>query len=340
MQETLSASPANTPSPYRPVEGKRDTYMVADMIFIYEPSVGNDVRLFDRYIEAGVNFIQCHPAGDDHNISQAVQRIAAMRRDVLARPDICRLVLSVDDIVQAKAEKKLAVSIQLEGFRCLERNLDMIDVYYALGVRLCHPVFNVTNSIGGGCSDGNEIGLTKFGKHVIAGMNRAGMVVDGAHSGHRTQLDMLEVSEAPVVYTHHGAYTLHNQIRNLRDDVIRGCAARGGVVGISGAGYYLGGQPSPERIFRHIDYIAQMVGVEHLGLGLDWASNPDGVEQAMIAAPDVWGGGLEAWQPVAFSPPSFIAGIIEQMDRAGYSESAVEKVLGGNWMRVMSEVWK
>jgi len=318
----------------------RNSYIVADMIFIYEPPIGNDIRLFPHYIDAGVDFIQCHPAGDDHNISQAVQRIAAMRRDVLARPDMCRLVLTVDDIRRAKAEGKLAVGIQLEGFRCLERNLDMIDVYYALGVRLCHPIFNVTNSIGGGCADGDGIGLTKFGRRVIAGMNKVGMIVDGAHSGHQTQLDMLEVSSAPVVYTHHGVHSLHSQIRNLKDDVIKGCAARGGVVGISGAGYYLGGDPSPDRIFRHLDYVVQMVGADHVGLGLDWAAQPQNIERAIVTAPDVWGGGLDAWQPIAFSPPAFIAGVVELMDRAGYPEKAVEGVLGGNWMRVASAVWK
>lgn len=332
---TETASSANQSKTKR-----RDSYVVADMIFIYEPPIGNDVRLFGDYIEAGVDFIQCHPAGDDHNISQAVQRIAAMRRDVFARPDLCRLVLSVDDIRRAKADRKLAVGIQLEGFRCLERNLDMIDVYYALGVRLCHPVFNVTNSIGGGCADGDDIGLTKFGCRVVGGMNKVGMIVDGAHAGHRTQLDMLEASSAPVVYTHHGVHSLHPQIRNLRDDVIRGCAEHGGVVGISGAGYYLGGMPSPERIFRHIDYVAQMVGPEHVGFGLDWAAQPRHIENAMIAAPDVWGGGLDAWQPIEFSPPSLINQVVELMDRAGYAETAVEAILGGNWMRVASEVWK
>lgn len=318
----------------------RDSYIVADMIFIYEPPIGNDVTLFESYIKSGVDFIQCHPAGDDHNISQAVQRIAAMRRDVLARPDICRLVLSIDDIKRAKAEKKLAVSIQLEGFRCLERNLDMIDAYYALGVRLCHPIFNVTNSIGGGCADGDDFGLTKFGRRVIGQMNKVGMIVDGAHSGHRTQLDMLDASSAPVVYTHHGVHRLHPQIRNVQDDVIRGCAEHGGVIGISGAGYYLGGAPSPDLVFRHINHVVEMVGPLHVGFGLDWAAEPHHIRNAMIAAPDVWGGGLDAWQPVEFSPPSFIPQVVDLMDRAGYPETAVEAILGGNWMRIAGEVWK
>ena len=320
--------------------GKYGDAIVADMIFIYEPGVGNDHRLFDLYRQAGVDFVQCHPAGDDHNISQAVQRIAAMRRDVFSRPDTCRLVLTHDDILAAKAEGKLAVSIQLEGFRCLERNLDMVETYHALGVRLCHPIFNVTNSIGGGCADGDEHGLTRFGKRVIARMNEVGMIVDGAHGGHRSQLDMIEHSATPAVLTHHGAWSLHPHIRNVRDDVIRACAARGGVIGISGAGYYLGGDPVPDLYFRHIDHIVQMVGADHVGFGIDWATNTAALIDVMEAMPDQWAGGPGAWQPVAFATPAIIRPVVRLMEDAGYPETAIRGVLGGNWMRVAKDVWR
>ncbi len=314
--------------------------IVADMIFIYEPPLGNDWRLFSQYRDAGVDFIQCHPAGDDHNTSEAIKRVSHLRRDIRNNAEICELVLSVDDIRAAKRKGKLAVSIQLEGFRCIERDLDIIDTFYALGVRLCHPIFNVTNSIGGGCADGDDYGLTAFGRRVVRRMNEVGMIVDGAHAGHRTQLDMLEVSEAPVVYTHHGVHALHRQIRNLQDDVIRGCAAKGGVVGLSGAGYYLGGEPSPELLFRHIDYVVQMVGPNHVGLGLDWAADPEAIRRFMIQNPDQWAGGLEAWQPVEFSHPSIIAPILGLMERAGYSSEAIDGIIGENWLRVAGAVWK
>lgn len=316
-----------------------DDVILTDMIFVYEPPIGNGADLFDRYAEAGFDFIQCHPAGDDHNITQAIQRIARMRRQVWSRRDMCSLVESVEDIRRAKREGKLAVGIQLEGFRCLERDLDMVDLYYAVGVRLCHPVFNITNSIGGGCADGSDIGLTRFGRRVIERMNEVGMIVDGAHAGHRTQLDMLEVSTAPVMFSHHGVASLYPHVRNIADDVIRGCAARAGVVGITGAGYYLGGQPTPELLFRHMDHVVQMVGPDHLGLGLDWTADNERLEQAFAAAPDVWGP-LDLWQPIAFCPPGFLGPTVELMDRAGYGEAAIAAIVGGNWMRVATEIWK
>jgi membrane dipeptidase len=326
-------------SPEELREKFKDRTIITDLIFVYEPPIGNDGALFQNYADSGFDFIQCHPAGDDHNISQAIQRIARMRRDVWTRRDTCVLVETVADIHRAKQAGKLAVGIQLEGFRCLERNLDMVDIYYALGVRLCHPIFNITSSIGGGCADGNDIGLTRFGRRVIERMNEVGMVVDGSHAGHRSQLDMIELSSAPVVCTHHGVHAIYPHIRNLTDDVIRGCAARNGVVGITGAGYYLGGMPTPELLFRHIDHVVQMVGAEHVGLGLDWTADTDRLEQAFAAAPDVWGS-LDQWQPIAFCSPDMLWPTVKLMEQAGYGDEAITAIIGGNWLRVANAVWK
>jgi hypothetical protein len=141
------------------------------------------------------------PAGDNHNIGEAMRRIGRLRSHI-RNDKTGKLILaeSVDDILRAKAEGKLAVGIHLEGFRCLERDLNLIEIYYQLGVRFCHPIFNLVNSIGGGCADRIDIGLTNFGLKVIREMNRVGMLVDGAHAGYRTTLDMMEHSEAPVVF--------------------------------------------------------------------------------------------------------------------------------------------
>lgn len=318
-----------------------DTSTVVDMVFVYENGPKNDFNLFPLYREAGVDFIQCHPAGDNHNISQAVQLIASFRRDVLSRPDECVLVETVADIHRAKAAGRLAVGLQLEGFRCLERNLDMIETYYRLGVRLCHPIHNITNSIGGGCADGDDLGLTQFGLAVVAEMNRVGMIVDGTHCGHRVQLDMIAHSASPPVFSHHGVSAVRPHIRNLKDDVIDGCAARGGVMGITGAGFYMGGPPSTDLLFRHIDHIVQRVGPDHVGLALDYFHDFDDQARYMADHPGLFPGLDEgAWDPVTFTPPTFIAPTVDLMMGAGYGEAAILAILGGNWLRVCEQVWK
>jgi membrane dipeptidase len=313
--------------------------LVWDMVFIYEPEMNNGAEMFDRYIAAGVNFISVHPAGDRHNIGEAMRRIARCRAQIQAHP---RAVLaeSVDDIVAARAEGKLAVGIHLEGFRPLERDLAMVEMYYQVGVRFVHPIFNLINEIGGGCADRYDIGLTKFGVNMVHEMNRVGMLVDGAHAGYRATLDMIEVSHDPVIFSHLACYGVHPHIRNVRDDQIKACAAKGGVIGITGGGFYLG-EVSPERYFKHVDYVAQMVGHEHVGFGLDYLADPAPLVTFIEARPDEWPGKEQgAWEPMAFFGPDGLPEVTELMLKAGYTDDQVRGVLGENWMRICRRVWK
>jgi membrane dipeptidase len=313
--------------------------LVWDMVFIYEPEMGNASNLFDRYRAAGVDFISVHPAGDRHTIAEAVKRIARCRADIRAHPNAV-LIESVDDILAAKRDGKLAVSIHLEGLRPLERDLNLVDVYYALGVRFAHLIFNLNNEIGGGCADRYEVGLTKLGVKVVHEMNRVGMLVDGAHCGYRATLDMMEVSHDPVIFSHLGCYGVHPHMRNVRDDQIKKCAERGGMIGITGGGFYLG-EVSPERYFKHLDYVAQMVGPQYVGFGLDYLADVAPLVAFIEARPDEWPGKEQgAWEPMAFFGPDRLDQVTELMAKAGYSDDAIRGVLGENWLRICRQVWK
>ena len=313
--------------------------MIWDLVFIYEPDMGNGANLFDRYRAAGVDFISVHPAGDRHNIQEAIKRIARCRAEIAAHPHAV-LVYSVDDIVRAKAVGKLAVGLHLEGFRCLERDLSMIDVYYQLGVRFVHPIFNLNSEIGGGSADRSETGLTKFGVKMVHEMNRVGMLVDGAHAGYRSTLDMMEVSADPVILSHVACHAVHPHFRNVRDDQITRCAARGGVVGITGAAFYLGGATA-EQYFRHLDHVVQIAGARHAALALDYLAQPHHLQAFIDARPDEWPGKDEgAWEPMRFLGPEIIAEVTELMLTHGYADEDVRAIQGGNWMGICERVWK
>lgn len=313
--------------------------MIWDMVFIYEPEMGNGANLFDRYRAAGVDFISVHPAGDRHNIQEAMKRIARCRADIAAHPDAV-LVYSVDDIAKAKAAGKLAVGIHLEGFRCLERDLSMIEVYYQLGVRFVHPIFNLNSEIGGGGADRHETGLTKFGVKMVHEMNRVGMLVDGAHAGYRSTIDMMEVSADPVIFSHLACHAVHPHFRNVHDDQIKFCAERGGVIGITGAAFYLGGA-SPEQYFRHIDHVVQLVGPGHVGIGLDYLDQPHYLAAFIEARPDEWPGKEQgAWDPMLFLGPAIISQVTDLMLKHGYTDEQVRWIQGGNWLSVCRRVWK
>ena len=313
--------------------------MIWDMVFIYEPEMGNGANLFDRYRAAGVDFISVHPAGDRHNIQEAMKRIARCRADIAAHPDAV-LVYSIEDILSAKADGKLAVGIHLEGFRCLERDLSMIELYYQLGVRFVHPIFNLNSEIGGGGADRHETGLTKFGVKMVQEMNRVGMLVDGAHAGYRSTIDMMEASTDPVIFSHLACHAVHPHFRNVRDDQIRFCAERGGVIGITGAAFYLGGA-SAEQYFRHVDHVVQLVGPGHVGIGLDYLDQAHHLAAFIEARPDEWPGKDQgAWDPMLFLGPAIIPQVTELMLQHGYTDEQVRWIQGGNWFSICKRVWK
>lgn len=315
--------------------------LVWDMVFVYEPEAQNDVRLFQRWLSCGVNFVSVHPAGDRHNIGEAMRRIARARKDILS-DDRYILVERVEDILTAQIEGKLAVGLHLEGFRCLERDLNLVELYYRLGIRFCHPIFNLANSIGGGSAERIDVGLTGFGIKVIQEMNRVGMLVDGSHAGYRATMDMIEVSEAPVMFSHMGCDNVHRHFRNIKDDQIRACAASGGVVGITSAGFYLGGT-STETYFRHVDHVVQLVGPQHVGIGLDYLGQPciASLKQFINERPDEWPGQQQgAWEPMACFEPEQLCELTETMIKKGYGTEDIYGVLGGNFLRLCKRVWR
>lgn len=294
-----------------------------------------------RWRTAGYSFISIHPAGDRHTAGEAVKRIAEARAEIFARPEEFIFVHTVADVTRAKREGKLGVGLHLEGSNPLEGDLAMLDVYYALGIRFIHPVFNLANAFGGGCADRRDGGLSQFGVDAVAEMNRLGMLVDGAHAGYETGMELIDLSSAPVIFSHHGCNAVHPHFRNVRDDLIKACAAKGGVIGISGAGFYLGGDPTPQRLFLHIDHVTQLVGAEHVGLGLDYVADADFLRNYIAARPKEWPGVEEgAWSPILFAPPEDTGALADLMSQNGYSDETVHDILGRNWLRVCEQVWK
>ena len=175
---------------------------------------------------------------------------------------------------------------------------------------------------------------------MVEAMNKVGMLVDGAHAGYRSTLDMMEVSADPVIFSHLACYGVHPHMRNVRDDQIKTCAGKGGVIGITGGGFYLG-EVTPERYFRHLDYVAQMVGPDHVGVGLDYLDDPAPLVAFIEARPDEWPGKEQgAWEPMAFFPPDRLPDVAELMLKHGYTEDQIRNVLGGNWLRICRQVWK
>jgi len=220
----------------------------------------------------------------------------------------------------------------------------MVELYHALGVRQMLFAYNKNNLAGGGCHNGNE-GLTDFGRAVIGEMNRLGMVVDLSHCAHRTTMEAMELSSAPCIFSHSNSRELWDHERNIRDDQVKACAATGGVVGIVGIGIFLGDNDiSTPTLADHIDHYVNLVGPQHVGIGLDYAfENEDeeaGLGSVLDAAPDYWPKAQYDYPSVDCAHPRQIFELTEELLRRQYKEDDVVAILGGNFMRVAEAVWK
>ena len=302
----------------------------------------------------GCDFVCISLAHDWEGLALTISNIAKDRAWFEANSDRFVLISTADDILKAKQEGKLAVAFLFQGANPLDGNTDMVELYYKLGVRTMLIAYNMKNAAGDGCMERTDGGLSRFGVAVVEEMNRVGMIVDGTHTGYRTTMDMFEVSKDPVNFSHSNPWGPWNHPRNIRDDQIKACARSGGVVGIMGVGTFLGNNDiSIETFIRHIDYVAELVGPEHVGLGLDYFHNykknksasasvqlnpialhEEALKKASGGKPSV------AWDDIDFFPPSSLPKLTEGLMKNGHTEAEIRGILGENWLRVARRVWK
>lgn len=329
--------------------------LVWDMTLPWEASAAPDQKLeaLKRLSNSGYNYITLTLALDWHDNEMAFAVLAKERGWLSEHEDKFTLVETVDDVLAAKDAGKLAVGFHFQGTNPIGADLSMVESAYKLGVRHMLISYNLRNRAGDGCLERTDGGLSNFGIQLVAEMNRVGMIVDGTHTGYRTTMDMMEVSKDPVVFSHSNACALWDHPRNIRDDQIKACAATGGVIGVVGCGTFVGNnETSTDALVGHIDYIAELVGAEHVGLGIDYLFsfgvpapgnaklwNP---EDSHIEGHRRASGGSSpapAWKDIKFVSPEQVPEITQALLDRKYDEKTIRGILGENWLRVARQVW-
>jgi membrane dipeptidase len=300
-------------------------------------------------------------------VKRALDQIDAVREAVRSHPSDLALATTAADIRKVAADHKIAALMGMEGGHMIDDDLRLLRVYAALGVRymtLTH--FKNNNWADSSTDQAAHNGLTPFGKDVVREMNRLGIVVDISHVADKTFFDAIETTKAPMIASHSSSRVLSDHPRNMTDDMMRALARNGGVVMINYHAAFLseefrvasekkngsvvaameamskkcGGNEACttleseridheammkgdlpkvmwEKIVDHIDHAVKVAGAAHVGLGSDF----DG-----------------ATMPLGMEDASKLPKITDALLKKGYSEADIEKILGGNTLRVMEQV--
>jgi membrane dipeptidase len=278
-----------------------------------------------------------------------------MRLCDLAHQDFVVHATSVDDILRAHREGRIAWVASVEGAAPIENELDRVEILYGFGVRAMGITYSESNSLGSGLKEATDGGLTAFGSRVVERMNQVGMLIDCSHCGDQTTLDVIERSRKPIVLSHIGARALWNTNRMAPDDVLKACAGKGGIIGIEAAPHttLTARHPSHdvESYMEHFEYVKDLVGIDHVSFGPDTLYGDHvGLHHVYKASLSIQeshrreASGGPAYEEVEYvkgveNPTEAADNIVRWLVSHRYSDEDIRKVVGGNSLRLLKEVW-
>lgn len=313
-------------------------------------ALARDPAYLEWYRAGGVTALAPTVGGTD-SARVTLNELAIWSRLFRERDDLV-LVRVARDIEIAKQENKLGLFLHFQGADPIEDTLDLVDLYKSLGVGVVQLTYNIRNRVGDGCEERTDAGLSRFGLKLVERLNQARVIVDCSHTGLRTSLEAIAHSSAPVILSHSNAAAVHASPRNVADELIRAIGKSGGVIGVVGFPGMVSTarRPSLDEFIAHIDRIVELVGIDHVGLGLDYYSSQAGIasdEDAMrvyegYIASGIWSRAYPPpphHYPAGIETPRDLRGLTGALLERGYREPDVRKILGENWLRVMRLVW-
>lgn len=278
------------------------------------------------------------------DFDESMELLGKYRSIVEAGPGLVSAVRA-EGIRQAKRDGKQAVMYQLEP-QTIGRHLDRIDTAYGLGVRMMLLTFNTRNHVGDGCGERTDSGLSYLGIEMVERLNDIGILIDLSHCGVQTSMDAIEFSRDPVLFNHTGARALNPPCTRLKaDEQLRAVAAKGGLIGISAIPNQLSSEPEQgiDDMLNHIDYVVELVGIDHVVIGLDNTFHDQVAFHRKLAASksvDLESAGitLAADFMYGIESPLEWRNIVHGLVGRGYNDEEIEKIVGGNALRVIEEV--
>ena len=306
----------------------------------------------DLYRRGGLTMVAPTVGGFSGGAGETLRSIGRWL-NLIRESDDLLLVKRAADVTRAKAEGKLGILLHFQGTEPIEDDLDLVVAYKELGVGIIQLSYNVKNRFGDGCEERTDAGMSRLGLKLIQRLNKARVIVDCSHTGYRTTMDAIEASSEPVVFSHANPRAVYASPRNIVDEQIKAVAATGGLTGIVGYPAFVSdaARPSLDEFIDHIDYVVQLVGIDHVALGIDYFEGMHPLmplERAKRQYDDFIASGM--WSAASYPPPPYhypegietpegFPNLTAGLLRRGYCEADTRKILGGNWLRVYEAVW-
>ena len=304
----------------------------------------------DAIAASGITAINVTVSAD--TFEATTRTIALWTGEVDRYPTLISVVRRHADIARAKKDNALGLILGFQNTEMLERDLSRLDVFYRLGVRIIQLTYNDRNIIGDGCLEPGDAGLSAYGRQVVARMNALGIAVDLSHCGTRTTADGIAASTKPPLITHSGCREVYRHPRSKEDRELKAMADKGGVLGIYFMPFIGQGTAAPtvDMLVRQIDHALKVCGVDHVGIGTDTSTapieeTPEYLREAKAFVDDRAARGISApdeSRPL-FIPelnhPRRIEGVAMALAKRGHPAAVIEKVIGGNFHRVLKDIW-
>lgn len=294
-----------------------------------------------------------HPGGD---FSGTVESLGRLQRRLQNDDLKCAVVRSIQELVSNRNRGRFSLILAFQDPAPIAASLDRLHAFYGLGLRVVQLTYNKANTIGCGCTESWDGGLTDFGRELIEEMNRLGMVIDLSHTSRVTALEALKLSRQPPIFSHANCRQLSPNPRNRSDEELKLIAERGGVIGLSPWGPICwkgkkAEQPDLEDYLDHVDYAVALAGIDHVGFGsdntLDGSADRGGTRLQASLYPEVVAsydrrvGSLPAVRYARdFGGLAQLPAVAAGLRGRGYTSTDITKFLGGNFHRVFKQIWR
>jgi membrane dipeptidase len=310
----------------------------------------------ERMASASLNAVLLTVPDSHSGFRAAASAIGRIHRQVDDSPDSLSIARHPGDIEEAFQRGGTAVVLAFQDPAPIENRIELLRVFYELGVRVVQLTYNKANFIGTGCAESMDGGLTDFGRTVVQEMNRLGMVVDLSHCSKKTTLQAIEESRQPVIFSHANVRAISDCPRNHSDEELKRVAQTDGVIGLTPWGPICWKRekdepPSLDDYLDHIEYVVNLVGVDHVGFGtdttLDGAADEEGTKVQGRLYPEVVGEydrrvgtKPEVRYAMGFRGHHELGNVVDGLLDRGFSEEDAKKFLGQNFLRVFQNTWK